>query len=194
MKKLFILIITLFVAHLANAESVRDFEGDEKIKLNESYKCVRTTDKKVNFKFGFHEIEGTTFVFLYTEETAYTAFAAARVYKSKVKNREVISYVFPYPTDGGLVGVIFTKNWNKKNEKLFFMNWIKDDTSIDWVNEHFNLWDDNSKNINQKYINFSEKALDVIFRIFEFGTPFHPDDMWTIPDEKLTGGDFFTCK
>jgi hypothetical protein len=194
MKKLIIIIFTLFISHLANAESVRDFEGDEKIKLNESYKCVNFTDKKAKFKFGFHEIEGTTFAFLYTEEAAHTAFAAARVYKSKVKNREVISYVFPYPTDGGLVGVIFTKNWNKKNEKLFFMKWIKDDTSIDWVNEHFNLWDDNSKNINQKYIDFSEKALDVIFRIFEFGTPFHPDDILTIPDEKLIGGDFFTCK
>ena len=74
------------------------------------------------------------------------------------------------------------------------MKWIKDDTSKDWVNEHFSLWDDNSKNINQKYINFSENALDVIFRILEFGTPFHPDDILTIPDEKLIGGDFFICK
>ena len=63
MKIVIIIFYFLFLSNLANAQSIRDFEGDEKIKLNESYKCVKTTDKKAKFKFGFHEIEGTTFVF-----------------------------------------------------------------------------------------------------------------------------------
>lgn len=193
MKKLIVLLFTLFLTLPLYADSVRDFEGNNKIKLDEHYIC-ENEDEKIIFEMGFHKVNGKIFYFNYNVKIGYTVLTSVRDFKTKIEDRNVESYVFPYPSDTGLVAIIFIKNYNFKNEKTLFMNWINDDSSINWRNDHYNLFEDNSENIDQKYIDFSEKALDNIFRVLEFGTPFMPDDIWSIPDEKLRGGNFHVCK
>ena len=195
MKKIFITLIFLLIANHSFAETTLDFEGDPKIKIDEHYKCEDTEDKSIKLEIGFHRVNGKMFFFLFSEEYGYTVRASLRVFNSKASGRDVVSYIFPYPTDLGLANGAFLKNWHSK--KLMIISWFKDDSSIDWLNNRLDLDIDHreDENFDQKLIDYSEKALDNIFRVLEFGEPFEPDDVTVnIPEGKTTGRIFFVCK
>ena len=194
MKKIFLTLIFLLIANHSFAETTLDFEGDPKIKIDENYKCEGSDDKSFKLEIGFHRVNGKMFFFLFSEEYGYTVRASLRVFNSKVSGRDVVSYIIPYPTDKGLAGAAFLNEWHSK--KLMIVSWFKDDSSIDWLNNHLDLYIDHreDENFDQKLIEYSEKALDHIFKALEFGEPFEPDDVMYAPDGLITGSRLLFCK
>jgi len=192
---LFILLISLFIFRPSLAETTLDFEADPKIKIDEHYKCHDFDDESFKLEIGFHRVNGKMFSFLVIEGEGYEVWTSARVFNSKFENRDVVSYILPFPTKEGLGNLAFVKNFYFKGEKTIYMDWIKDDSSIDWVNNHWDLQSDRDENFDQKLIDYSEEALDHIFRVLEFGEPFEPDDIiLSIPEEKTIGGYILVCK
>ena len=175
------------------AETTLDFEGDPKIKIDEHYKCQHFKDKSFKLEVGFHRVNGKMFSLIFVEEYGYDVWTSARVFNSKFKKRDVVSYIFPYPTGEGLAGAAFLNKWHSK--KLMIISWFKDDSSIDWLNNHIELLSDRDENFDQKLIEYSEKALDHIFRGLKFGEPFEPDDIIAgLGDGTSTGARILVCK
>jgi len=195
MKKIFITLIFLLITNHSFAETTLDFINDPKIKIDEHYKCQDFEDKSFKLEGGFHKVNGKMFYFLFSKEFGYDVWTSVRVFNSKVKKRDVVSYIFPLPTKSGLANAAFFKNLHSKGEKIMFMDWIKDDSSIDWLNNHIDILSDRDENFDQKLIEYSEKALDHIFRVLEFGEPFEPDDVTVnIPEDKIVPGYILVCK
>jgi len=194
MKKIFITLIFLLIANHSFAETTLDFEGDPKIKIDEHYKCEGSQDKSIKLEMGFHRVNGKMFFFGFSEEDdGYLVQSSLRVFNNKVSGRDVVSYIFPFPTDVGLAGVAFLNKWHSK--KLMIISWFKDDSSIDWLNNHIELLSDRDENFDQKLIEYSEKALDHIFRGLKFGEPFEPDDIIAgLGDGTSTGARILVCK
>lgn len=193
---LFILLISLFIFRPLLAETTLDFEGDPKIKIDEHYKCEGSQDKSFKVEMGFHRVNGKMFFFGFLEEDdGYTVQSSVRVFNNKASGSDVVSYIFPYPTGEGLANAAFLKNWHSKN--LMIISWFKDDSSIDWVNNHLDLITDHreDENFDQKLIDYSEEALDHIFRALKFGEPFEPDDVIAgLQDGTVTGSRIWVCK
>ena len=198
MNKIIILFIIIFFTQPLYANSILDFEGDNKVKIDEHYKCEDYEDKSIKLELGFHNLNNSTFVLFFNEDEGYTVHVSARNFKSKMKDREIISYIFPFPTEAGLASGAFIQNFNFKNEKIFFLDWFEDKSSIDWVNDHNNLFREIDKNFYKNFdknlVNFSEKALDNIFKALDLGKPFEPDDIVVGSKNLVTGSRFFTCK
>ena len=196
MKKIFLTLIFLLIANHSFAETTLDFEGDPKIKIDEHYKCKGSQDKSFKFEMGFHRVNGKMFFFGFLEEDdGYTVQSSVRVFNNKVSGSDVVSYIFPYPTGEGLAGAAFLNKWHSK--KLMIISWFKDDSSIDWAINHLDLITDHreDENFDQKLIEYSEKALDHIFRGLKFGEPFEPDDIIAgLGDGTSTGARILVCK
>jgi hypothetical protein len=197
MKKIFISLIFLLIANHSFAETTLDFEGDPKIKIDENYKCEGSDDKSFKLEIGFHRVNGKMFFFLLSEdeEDGYTVRASLRVFNNKVSGYDVVSYIFPFPTGAGLAGAVFLKNYYTSN--ILTISWFKDDSSIDWFNNYSDLvffGSRDDENFDQKLIDYSEKALDHIFKALEFGEPFEPDDVMYAPDGLVTGARLLFCK
>ena len=192
MKKIFITLIFLLIANHSFAETTLDFEGDPKIKIDENYKCEGSDDKSFKLEIGFHRVNGKMFFFLFGSDFGYLVQSNLRVFNNKVSGYDVVSYIFPFPTEVGLAGGVFLKNYYTSN--ILTISWFKDDSSIDWLNNHIELLSDRDENFDQKLIEYSEKALDHIFRVLEFGEPFEPDDIMLPPDGLVTGARKLFCK
>ena len=194
MKKIFISLIFLLIANHSFAETTLDFEADLKIKIDEHYKCKGSQDKSFKFEIGFHRVNGKMFFFLFGSDFGYLVQSNLRVFNNKVSGYDVVSYIFPLPTEVGLAAGVFLKNYYSKD--ILTISFFKDDSSIDWLNNHTELLNDRlvGENIDQKLIEYSEKALDHIFRVLEFGEPFEPDDIMLPPDGLVTGARLLFCK
>ena len=193
MKKIFITLIFLLIANHSFAETTLDFEGDPKIKIDENYKCEGSDDKSFKLEIGFHRVNGKMFFFLFGSDFGYLVQSNLRVFNNKVSGYDVVSYIFPFPTGAGLAGAVFLKNYYTSN--ILTISWFKDDSSIDWLNNHIELLSDRDENFDQKLIEYSEKALDHIFRGLKFGEPFEPDDIIAgLGDGTSTGASILVCK
>ena len=193
MKNLIIFTFTLFITQSLYVASITDFVNIKNVKLNEKYKCKEYKgSSKLNV--GFQEVNGNMFVLFDNGDDSYFVHSHSKVYKEKVENTEVTSYVFSWPSNSGLAGAIFTKNFLIPGEKHLYIKYLKNYGSINWVNEHEKIFIDNSDNFDQDLIDFNEKAQKVIFKELEFGNPFKPEDIYAIPDKKIIGGHFFICK
>ena len=113
MKKLIIIIFTLFVSQLVNAESILDFEGnikDIKDKFDEHYKCGHLKNKSQKYEIAFKKINGRMYAFNIIEDYVFVT-SNVKIYNSKLSDdRNVDSYIFVQPTNHGLAGGIFQKN------------------------------------------------------------------------------------
>ena len=194
MKKIFITLIFLLIANHSFAEKTLDFEADLKIKIDEHYKCKGSKDKPFKLEIGFHKVNGKMFAFTFESDIGYLVHSSVRVFNNKVSNYDVVSYIFPLPTEVGLAAGVFLKNYYSTD--ILTISFFKDDSSIDWLNNHTELLSDRlvGENIDQKLIEYSEKALDHIFKALEFGEPFEPDDIMYAPDGLITGSRLLFCK
>tara|TARA_B100000686_G_C16234896_1_gene686722 strand:- start:69 stop:650 length:582 start_codon:yes stop_codon:yes gene_type:complete len=175
MKKIFLTLIFLLIANHSFAETVLDYEQINK--LDQHYKCQDFEDKSEKMEIGFKEVNGKMFSFLTHQNQAF-AFSSVRTYKSKVVgDRDSVSNIFAYPSNEGLAVAVFSRDFHYDGELALILSWIKDGNKINWAEEHYNLFQD-TKNIDERLINFSEKALDLLFTKLEFGDPFEPDDIW----------------
>jgi len=190
---LLFLSITLFLPQSLYAASIADFTNIKNIKLDEKYKC-KEYEGSLKLKMGFHEVNGNMFVLIDNGDDSYYAHSHSKVYKEKVENTEVTSYVFSWPSNYGLAGAVFTKNFLIPGEKHLYIKYLKNYGTINWVNEHEKIFNNNGNNFDQDLIDFNEKAQKVIFNELEFGNPFKPEDIYAIPDKKLIGGHFLICK
>ena len=176
MKKI-LLFISLLIFQPLYAESVLDYEGNKINKLDEHYKCHHFEDKSQKINVGFKEVNGKMFAFL-TQQNKVFAFSSVRAFKSKVLGgHDSVSYIFVYPSNEGLAVGLFSKDFHFVGQLALILSWIEGGKNINWAEEHYNLFQD-TKNIDERLINFSEKALDLIFTELEFGDPFEPDDLW----------------
>jgi len=195
MKKIFITLIFLLIANHSFAETILDYEGDSISKLDQHYKCQDFDDKSQKFEIGFKEVNKRMFAFA-SQQNYVFPLSSVRTYNSKaVGDLDVVSNIFAYPTNVGLAVGVFTKDFHYKGELALILSWIKGGNSTNWAEEHYNLFQD-TKNIDERLFNFSEKALDLIFTTLEFGEPFEPDDIWGEIGETSneTGNLIMVCK
>lgn len=199
MKKIFISLIFLLIANHSFAETILDFAEKNKNVLDEHYKCQDMADKSKKQEIGFKEVNGRMFAFFIANNNVFP-MSSVRIYKNKVIDslgeRDVVSFIFAFPTNVGLAGGIFMKDYHFIDGLEFILSWIKEDSPVDWVNEHSNLFENANKNIDKKLIDYSEKALDLIFTKLDFGEPFEPDDAWSVlgQTEWETGNLIMLCK
>ena len=193
MKMIFIIFYFLFLSNLASAKSILDYQN-KKNKINDQYTCELDGDKSFKLEIAFEDINGKLFAFFYDEEFGYDVLSSVRVFETKIKDSKIItSYIFPFYHDQGLGNVGFYKfSYSKKI--MMMMDILKDQGSNNWTEEWINVVGD-EKNIEDNLFNLSERSLNHIFKVLDFGVPFQADDaIQGLPMDKIQGGFYLMCK
>jgi len=192
MKFIITVFYLLFLSNIALAESILDYQN-KKIKINDHYTCKLFKEESVKVEIAFKEINGKLFAFFYDKEVGYEVFSSVRVFKTKGKESIITSYIFPFYSPEGLGNVGFYKFSNSK-KILMMIDILKDQGSINWTEEWTNVVGD-EKNLEDNLFNLSEKALNHIFKILDFGDPFEADDaIHGLPMDKIISAAYFDCK
>ena len=196
MKSLIIIVFNLlFLSNISLAESILDYQN-KKIKINDHYTCKLFKEESFKVEIAFKEINGKLFAFFYDKEVGYEVFSSVRVFKTKGKESIITSYIFPYYNDQGLMNVGFYKVSNSK-KIMMMMDVLKDQGSINWAEEWVNALGDakDLKDLEDNLFNISEKALNHIFKILDFGDPFEADDaIHGLPTDRIQSSAYFNCK
>tara|TARA_B100001093_G_C26825705_1_gene1013886 strand:+ start:106 stop:693 length:588 start_codon:yes stop_codon:yes gene_type:complete len=193
MKKLIVLSISfILIFKVVLADTTSKYYGKNKDSLDEYFICKAFKGDDI-LEIGFKDIDDHKFVFLLSDKKVTDFVVNTKIFSSSIDERNVTTYMFPFPTPNGLTNASFTKNLNLQNEFLIWLDFI--DTSDEWYNKYYELLDKSSslKDFDNNLIKYTNDALEIAFKILDYGTPFEPDDLLSEPENDL-GGYIFECK